>query len=138
MTPDSPCTTPSPSAPRSPAAANPGTALPPFRAIADLVREHAAARPTQPALVQGRQRSSLDWQGLDRLLDRVATALQQGGARPGDSIAICAANSINYAAVFLGALRAGVAVAPLPSVSSQSPVLVKPAWRAWSAQISTW
>jgi acyl-CoA synthetase (AMP-forming)/AMP-acid ligase II len=48
-------------------------------------------------------------------MDRVAAALQQGGVQPGESIAICGANSIDYAAVFLGALRAGVAVAPLPS-----------------------
>ncbi|MEO8922447.1 MAG: class I adenylate-forming enzyme family protein, partial [Caldimonas sp.] len=35
------------------------------------------------------------------------------GVLPGDSIAICAAASVNYAVIFLGALRAGVVVAPL-------------------------
>ena len=46
-------------------------------------------------------------------MDRVAAALQRDGLQSGDAIAICAASSIDYAAVFLGALRAGVVVAPL-------------------------
>lgn len=39
--------------------------------------------------------------------------MQRDGLAPGDTIAICATASIEYAAVFLGALRAVVAVAPL-------------------------
>ncbi|HYN59889.1 MAG TPA: class I adenylate-forming enzyme family protein [Rubrivivax sp.] len=90
---------------------------PAFRAIPDLIREHAAARPRQAALVQGDER--LDYGQLDALMDRVAAALQHDGLQPGDSIALCAHSSPRYAAVFLGALRAGVAVAPLaPSVTA--------------------
>jgi long-chain acyl-CoA synthetase len=93
-------------------AADPG-----FRAVPDLVREHAAARPRQAALVQGDE--SIDYGTLDALMDRVAAALQRDGVLPGDAIAICAHSSPRYAAVFLGALRAGVAVAPLaPSVTA--------------------
>ena len=84
----------------------------PFRAIADLVREHARAAPDHPALREGER--ELSYGALDALMDRVAAALQRDGARAGsDSIAICAGTSIEVAAVFLGALRAGVAVAPL-------------------------
>ena len=54
-----------------------------------------------------------DYATLDALMDRVAAALQRDGLRSGDAIALCAATSIGYAAVFLGALRAGVVVAPL-------------------------
>jgi acyl-CoA synthetase (AMP-forming)/AMP-acid ligase II len=91
---------------------------PPFRTIPDLVREHAAARPGQPALVQGN--TSIDYAALDALMDRIAASLQRDGLRPGDAIAICAHSSPRYAAVFLGALRAGVAVAPLaPSVTAE-------------------
>ena len=89
----------------------PADDAPPFRAIADLVRAHAAARPESPALRAGDR--TLAYAGLDALMDRIAAALQRDGAQPGDTIAICAATSIEYAAVFLGALRAGVAVAPL-------------------------
>ena len=96
-------------------AAGPTTEAPPFRAIADLVREHAAARPDQRALVQGGR--SLTWGELDRLADRVAASLQRDGVLPQERIAICGANSIEYAAVFIGGLRAGAAVAPLPTGS---------------------
>jgi acyl-CoA synthetase (AMP-forming)/AMP-acid ligase II len=94
-------------------------ALPPFEAIAERIRAHAGARPTQRALVQGDE--TLDYGALDALMDRVAAALQRDGVRPGESIAICAQTSPRYAAIFLGALRAGVAVAPLASsVTPQS------------------
>jgi acyl-CoA synthetase (AMP-forming)/AMP-acid ligase II len=54
-------------------------------------------------------------------MDRVAAALQSEGVAPGSCVAICAATSIEYACVFLGALRAGVAVAPIaPSSTAES------------------
>ena len=90
-----------------------------FGLITDLVRDHAAAGPSRRALVEGPR--SLDYAALDALMDRVASALQQGGVRAGEAIAICASPSIEYAAVFLGALRAGVAVAPLaPGSTAES------------------
>jgi len=89
---------------------------PPFRAIADLVREHARNRPTQRALVQGDR--SVTWAQVDAMVDRVAASLQRDGVKPRESIAICSANSLEYVAVFLGALRAGVATAPLAIQSS--------------------
>lgn len=90
-------------------------ALPPFRAIAELVREHAQARPGRTALVQGER--SVTWRQLDAMMDRIAASLQRDGVEPTHSIAISGANSLEYAALFLGALRAGVAVAPLPTGS---------------------
>src|SRR5208282_5804143 len=42
-----------------------------------------------------------------------AAALQAEGFVPRDTIAICGAASIEYLVVFFGALRAGLAVAPL-------------------------
>ncbi|HSC65157.1 MAG TPA: class I adenylate-forming enzyme family protein, partial [Caldimonas sp.] len=83
----------------------------PFRPIAELLREHAQAAPHQSALVDSS--STLDYGALDALMDRVAASLQRDGVGAGDSIAICAINSTRYAAIFLGALRAGVVVAPL-------------------------
>jgi acyl-CoA synthetase (AMP-forming)/AMP-acid ligase II len=80
----------------------------PYRTLSDLVREHARARPGQAALVQGED--VLSYAALDALMDRVAATLQRDGLQPGDAIAICALASPRYAAVFLGALRAGVAV----------------------------
>jgi len=90
-----------------------------YRSITDLLREHAFARPRHVALVVGE--SVLSYAELDTLADRVAASFQRDGLGPGDAIAICALTSTRYVAVFLGALRAGVAVAPLaPSVTPES------------------
>ncbi|MDM0077534.1 class I adenylate-forming enzyme family protein [Variovorax sp. J2P1-59] len=82
-----------------------------FGVIADLIRIHAQQRPAKPALADATH--ELSYGELDALMDRVAASLQRDGLAAGDAIAICAASSVNYAAVFLGALRAGIAVAPL-------------------------
>ncbi len=87
------------------------TTLPDFALIADLIHQHALDEPSRAALLDGEHQ--LDYATLDALMDRVAAALQRDGLKPGDAIAVCAAMSVNYAAVFLGALRAGVVVAPL-------------------------
>ena len=86
-----------------------------FGTIADLIRAHARAEPARRALVEctGTATRTIDYANLDALMDRIAAALQRDGLRPGDAIAVCATTSIDYAAVFLGALRAGVVVAPL-------------------------
>ncbi|MDE2277790.1 MAG: acyl--CoA ligase [Burkholderiales bacterium] len=82
-----------------------------FRDLPALVAAHARDRGAATALICGDER--LDWRALDALADRVAASLQRDGLQPRAAIALCAASSIAYVAVFLGALRAGVAVAPL-------------------------
>ena len=92
---------------------------PPFQTLSALIRGHARARPAQPALVQGGTR--MTYAELDALMDRIAASLQRDGLAPGASIAICAHSSPLSAAIFLGALRAGVVVAPLaPSATPES------------------
>ncbi len=93
-----------------------------FGDLPELIRTRAAERPSSTALLDDERR--LSYAKLDILMDRVAAALQRDGVRPRESIAICAANSIEYAVVFLGALRAGVVVAPL-SPSSTAATLSK-------------
>ena len=96
------------------AAATPApVGLPPFRAIPDLIREHARARPERLALRQGAAR--MTWAEFDAQADRIAARLQSQGLAPRQSIAICGANSLPYACLFVGGLRAGLAVAPLPA-----------------------
>ena len=87
-----------------------------FISIAELVRRHAAANPRHLAVIADERQ--LDYGELDRLMDRVAAALQRDGVQPQQCIAICAAGSLEYAAGFLGALRAGVTVAPLAPSST--------------------
>ena len=94
-------------------------AQPAFRTLPDLIREHAGRRPFAYALCDDSE--SLDYAALDALMDRIAASLQRDGLRPGDVIALCASPSARYAAVMLGALRAGVVPAPLaPSSSAAS------------------
>jgi len=90
-----------------------------FRSLPDMIRDNAAREPERAALVQEERRVS--YAELDALMDRVAAALQRDGLKTGDCIAICAATSIEYAVAFVGALRAGVAVAPIaPSSTAES------------------
>ncbi len=79
--------------------------------LSDLIRRHAQAQPAAPALSDGSL--SLSYAALDALLDRIAAALQADGLRKGDVLALCGAPSVRQGALFLGALRAGVVVAPL-------------------------
>jgi long-chain acyl-CoA synthetase len=88
----------------------------PFGVITDLIRAHAQRDPGHVALRDGD--TALTYGALDARMDRVAASLQRDGLRPGDAVAICAHTSIDYAVVFLGALRAGVVVAPLAPSST--------------------
>lgn len=91
-----------------------------FATISELIHAHALLRPDHAALMH--QRHTLSYSALDRWADRVASTLQREQVGPCGTVAICAATSLDYVAVFLGSLRAGVAVAPLP-VSATSHVL---------------
>ena len=90
-----------------------------FATLPDLIRAHAVERPSKRALVDAN--ASLTFAELDALVDRIAAALQTGGVRQGQAVAIVAAASVRYAAVFLGALRAGCAATPLaPSATGDA------------------
>ncbi len=88
-----------------------------FGLASDLIRDHAQHTPSNLALREGDRHMTFG--ELDAWMDRVAATLQRDGLVPGDAIAVCAASSIEYAAVYLGALRAGVVVAPLAPSSTQ-------------------
>ena len=95
------------------------SALPPFVSLSDLIRDHARLTPHAPALNDSTR--AINYAELNLLMDRVAASLQRDGLQMGSVIALCAAASVRYAVVFLGALRAGVVVAPLaPSSTAAS------------------
>jgi acyl-CoA synthetase (AMP-forming)/AMP-acid ligase II len=85
----------------------------PFAPVTDLVAETAAADPHRAALHEAGR--SMTYGELDALMDRIAAALQRDGVENGDVVAMCAATCLESAAVFLGAVRAGAAIAPLPA-----------------------
>jgi acyl-CoA synthetase (AMP-forming)/AMP-acid ligase II len=94
--------------------------LPDFQTLPDLIAAHARARPDATALVCGDER--LTYAQLDAEMDRVAATLQRDGLQPRDSMAICAHACNAYVVLFMGALRAGIAVAPLAPSSTPAQI----------------
>jgi acyl-CoA synthetase (AMP-forming)/AMP-acid ligase II len=93
-----------------------------FGTIADVIRAQAAEHGAKPALVDAKR--TIAYVDLDVLMDRVAAALQRDGVGKADVTAICATTSVEYAATFLGVLRAAATVAPLaPSSTPESLVI---------------
>src|SRR4051812_49825665 len=97
-----------------------------FGSIPELIHQHAQDRPQHLALAH--ESRTLNYGELDALMDRVAAALQRDGVKVGDSIAIAATTSIEYAVTFLGAVRAGVAavaLAPSPPPAGRASALAE-------------
>jgi long-chain acyl-CoA synthetase len=91
----------------------------PFGTLEALVSAHAKDRGENLALIDARR--TLTYRELNGLMDRIAASLQRDGVGKADVVAICANTSVEYAASFLGILRAGAIVAPLaPSSTPQS------------------
>ena len=82
-----------------------------FATLPDLIAAHARERPERIALAD--DAGTLDYAGLDRMMDQVAAALQRDGVVQGQAVAIVAQPGVAYATVFLGVLRAGSVPTPL-------------------------
>lgn len=93
-----------------------------FDTLSPLIARLALTQPNAPALADDHHRIS--YANLHRDMNRVAVALQRDGVQPGQAIAICAASSVAYATLYLGALRAGVVVAPLAPSSTPETLAV--------------
>ena len=94
----------------------PATQNPPSETVVSRIRANAAAHPERLALVCGEDQ--LSWGEFDTRINRVANLVMQLGLGNGDHVAIISANSIAYAELFMGILRAGVCVTPLSSMAS--------------------
>ncbi len=99
---------------------DPALELPDFQHLPGMVAGHARQQPDAPALTTGGH--TLSYAQLDALVDRIAATLQRDGLQPGDTIAIDAFACNAYVALFLGALRAGLAVAPLAPSSTPAQI----------------
>ena len=94
-----------------------------FGTLADVIRAQAVELQAKPALIDARR--TISYLELDALMDRIATALQRDGVGKADVAAICATTSTEYAASFLGTLRAGAIVAPLAPSSTPESLVVQ-------------
>ena len=81
-----------------------------------MVAANARQRPQHTAVILNGTR--LNYAELAHGMHQVACALQRQGLQPGDVMAICASTSVQYVLAYLGALRAGVVVAPLAPSST--------------------
>ena len=83
----------------------------PFGTLPELIAAHARERGHHPALVL--DDAVLTYAELDRLTDRIAAGLQRDGAKLHQAVSIISGTSLECAAVFVGALRAGCVPAPI-------------------------
>ncbi|MEX0338334.1 MAG: class I adenylate-forming enzyme family protein [Arenibacterium sp.] len=95
-------------------AAPPQTPMP--GTVVDMIRASARRNPDREALVCGSER--LSWAAFDVRVNRVANALIARGVAKGDNIAVLSRNSIPYAELFIGILRAGACITPLSTMAS--------------------
>ena len=90
-----------------------------FATLPDILKLQGQERPDKIAVADAR--AHFTYAELDALMDRIASALQRDGVKQGQSVAIIASASIEYAAIFMGTLRAGCVAAPLaPSSTPES------------------
>ena len=87
-----------------------------FGTVPDLIAAHARERGDKLAVVHGEE--TLTYARLDARMDAIAAALQRDGLVKGQAVAIVGAMGLDYAAVFLGAIRAGGAPAPIAPSST--------------------
>jgi long-chain acyl-CoA synthetase len=83
--------------------------------LAGLVSAAAARDPDGLALVAAGQ--GLSWSALDATVDAVAAGLRARDLRFGDRVAMSLPNSPAFVQLYLGALRAGLVVAPLDAAA---------------------
>ncbi len=89
---------------------------PPTETIVARIRASAAAHPEDLALVCVDARVTCGT--FDTRISCVANALLAMGLRKGDNVAVLSANSVAYAEVFMGTLRACGCVTPLSSIAA--------------------
>jgi len=86
-----------------------------YRSVGRRVGDHAG-QGSKPALIEGG--TTVCWRDFVPLTDRIAQALIGLGVGIGDKVAVLAPNSIAYAAIYIGALRAGACVVPLSTMAA--------------------
>ena len=94
----------------------PAPATTPTKTIVEVVRDNAKAHPEKLAMVCDGQ--TVSWGAFDQRINKIANLLLSLGVSKGDNIAIISPNSIPYAELFMGILRAGACVTPLSTMAS--------------------
>ncbi|TNE50520.1 MAG: long-chain fatty acid--CoA ligase, partial [Sphingomonadales bacterium] len=88
-----------------------------FGSYCGILARWAEIHPDKPALRD--DECEISWAELDERIERIAARLIETGLERGQSVAILGTSCINYALVFLGAVRAGGVAAPLTTSASR-------------------
>jgi acyl-CoA synthetase (AMP-forming)/AMP-acid ligase II len=88
----------------------------PFGSFPDILMEWSRIKGDDLALVD--ERREVYWAELVGLVERLAARLVETGLQQGQSVAILGTSSVEYALVFLAAVRAGGVAAPLTTSAS--------------------
>jgi fatty-acyl-CoA synthase len=88
----------------------------PFGSFTDILTGWARAQPDAIALVD--ESKDIAWAELIGLVERLAARLVETGLERGQSVAILGTSTVEYALVFLAAVRAGGVAAPLTTSAS--------------------
>ena len=87
--------------------------------VGSFLHRWAQRDPERTALVDsGRGNLALSYRELDRQASRVAAHLLARGLGPGDRIAICTANGLDFVAAWFGTVYAGCTTLPIPVMST--------------------
>ena len=89
-----------------------------FGSFPALIAGWGAYRGEAPALFDGTV--LLSWRETADQVERIAAALQAGGLERGQAVAILGTTSVNYALIYLAAIRAGGCAAPLTTSASNA------------------
>jgi len=88
----------------------------PFGSFPTILRKWSQVQPDAIAMVDDIR--DVTWAELIGEVERLAARLVETGLEPGQSVAILGASTVNYALVFLAAVRAGGVAAPLTTSAS--------------------
>ena len=88
----------------------------PFGSFPDILMEWSRIKGDDLALID--ERREVYWAELVGLVERLAARLVETGLQRGQSVAILGTSSVEYALVFLGAVRASGVAAPLTTSAS--------------------
>ena len=90
----------------------------PFGDFGALIGAWGFENPSEPALADSND--SITWSELSSLTGRIAARLQRDGLARGQAVAILGTTNIQYALVYLAAVRAGGCAAPLTTSATPS------------------
>ncbi len=89
-----------------------------FGSFPGLIAAWGAYRGDADALYDGT--TTLSWRETGDLVERIAARLQADGLERGQAVAILGTTSVNYALIYLAAIRAGGCAAPLTTSASEA------------------